>query len=161
MADNVPITAGTGTSIATDDVGGVHYQRIKLVTGEADTAERIGDNDEGTARALWVAGAPADVDSSAAYEASAIIKASAGRLYKLFGYNSGAAQFVQLHNSATVPADTAVPVLVIDVTANKAFEIDFGLRGMEFSAGIVVCNSSTAPTKTIGSADCFFTGIYK
>lgn len=30
MADNVAITAGTGTSIATDDVAGVHFQKMKL-----------------------------------------------------------------------------------------------------------------------------------
>jgi hypothetical protein len=33
MADNVPITAGTGTNIASDDVGGVQYQRVKLAIG--------------------------------------------------------------------------------------------------------------------------------
>lgn len=33
MADNVPITSGTGTNIATDDIGGVHFQRIKPVVG--------------------------------------------------------------------------------------------------------------------------------
>lgn len=33
MADNVPVTAGTGTDIATDDVGGAHYQRVKVDLG--------------------------------------------------------------------------------------------------------------------------------
>ena len=33
MADNVPITAGAGTNIATDDIGGVQYQRTKLSWG--------------------------------------------------------------------------------------------------------------------------------
>ncbi|HYF47593.1 MAG TPA: hypothetical protein VD926_15365 [Acidimicrobiales bacterium] len=33
MADNVAITAGTGTSIATDDIGGVHFQRSKTALG--------------------------------------------------------------------------------------------------------------------------------
>lgn len=33
MADTVAITAGSGTSIATDDVSGVHYQRIKRTVG--------------------------------------------------------------------------------------------------------------------------------
>lgn len=41
MADNVAITAGTGTSVATDDVGGVHFQRMKLVDGTADSSEAI------------------------------------------------------------------------------------------------------------------------
>lgn len=33
MPDNVDITSGVGTSVATDDVGGVHYQKIKLDAG--------------------------------------------------------------------------------------------------------------------------------
>lgn len=54
MADNIAITAGTGTTVATDDVSGVHYQRMKLHTAEADSAEGIGDTDMGSTRALWV-----------------------------------------------------------------------------------------------------------
>lgn len=33
MADNVAITAGTGTSIAADDIGGVMHQRVKVTHG--------------------------------------------------------------------------------------------------------------------------------
>ena len=33
MADNVAITPGSGATIATDDVGGAQYQRIKLDLG--------------------------------------------------------------------------------------------------------------------------------
>lgn len=33
MADNVDITPGTGKTVATDDVGGIQYQRIKLDAG--------------------------------------------------------------------------------------------------------------------------------
>lgn len=33
MADNVSVTAGSGTSIATDLISGVHYQRMKLTFG--------------------------------------------------------------------------------------------------------------------------------
>ena len=33
MADNVAITPGTGATIATDDIGGVQYQRIKVALG--------------------------------------------------------------------------------------------------------------------------------
>lgn len=41
MADNVPITAGSGTTVATDDVSGVHYQRVKLVDGTLDSTTAI------------------------------------------------------------------------------------------------------------------------
>lgn len=33
MTDNVEITSGAGTAVATDDVGGAHFQRIKLDIG--------------------------------------------------------------------------------------------------------------------------------
>ena len=33
MADNVPITPGSGADIATDDIGGVQHQRIKVGFG--------------------------------------------------------------------------------------------------------------------------------
>jgi hypothetical protein len=41
MADNIAITAGSGTTIATDDVSGVHYQRVKLVNGTLDANDAI------------------------------------------------------------------------------------------------------------------------
>lgn len=41
MADNTTITAGSGTTIATDDISGIHYQRIKLTDGTADSSAVI------------------------------------------------------------------------------------------------------------------------
>jgi hypothetical protein len=38
MADNLPVTPGSGVSIAADDVGGVLYQRVKLAVGADGTA---------------------------------------------------------------------------------------------------------------------------
>lgn len=38
MVDNVPITAGSGTSIAADDIGSVFYQRVKIGVGADGTA---------------------------------------------------------------------------------------------------------------------------
>jgi hypothetical protein len=42
MSDNVPITAGAGTTIATEDEGGVHYQKVKLVAGASGTIVPLG-----------------------------------------------------------------------------------------------------------------------
>lgn len=45
MADNVAITAGSGTSIATDDVGGVQYQRVKIGLGvDGSATDMTGEN---------------------------------------------------------------------------------------------------------------------
>ncbi len=38
MADNVAITAGAGTIVASDDVAGVQYQRVKITPGPDGTA---------------------------------------------------------------------------------------------------------------------------
>jgi hypothetical protein len=38
MADNLAITVGAGTTIATDDIGGVHHQRVKLSLGADGSA---------------------------------------------------------------------------------------------------------------------------
>lgn len=94
-----------------------------------------------------------------AYAASLIMKASGGVLFGISGYNSkGSAQFMQLHDSATLPSENAVPRIIITVPASSNFSIDFGPYGMKFDNGITACNSSTGPTKTIGSADCWFAG---
>lgn len=88
--------------------------------------------------------------------ASLIAKAAAGTLFGLTGYNAKtSAQFIQLHDSATLPADTGVPKVVFRVAATSNFSLDYRV-GREFASGIVVCNSSTEATKTIGSADCWF-----
>jgi len=101
-------------------------------------------------------------DDSIAYEASAIVKATPGSIYSITGYNSRtSAQFIQLHDSATLPADTAVPAVIFKVPASSNFFYDFNEIGRFCTKGIVVCNSSTGPTKTIGSADCWYNIQYE
>lgn len=41
MADNIAITAGSGTTVATDDVGGVHHPYVKVEYGAADSATPV------------------------------------------------------------------------------------------------------------------------
>lgn len=98
--------------------------------------------------------------ATAAYAKSLVVKASAGRLFLLTGYNSNAAtQFVQVHDAAAVPSDTAVPVYTFAVPQGN-FSLDLTNVGDYFTNGIVVCNSSTGPTKTIGADDCWFVALY-
>lgn len=91
-----------------------------------------------------------------ALAASLVVKATSGTLYGLTGHSSRSSeQFIQIHDAVSLPADTAVPVVVFRVPATSSFSLNYD-AGREMQNGIVICNSSTAATKTIGSADCWF-----
>ncbi len=88
-----------------------------------------------------------------------VVKGSAGTLYGFQGY-ADAAGFVQVHNKATAPTSTNVPVIVIPVLANAAFSLDLGLRGRAFSTGIAFGFSSTGPTYTDGGSHLWVDAQY-
>jgi hypothetical protein len=48
MPDNVDITPGTGATVATDEVGGRHYQRIKLTDGAEGSENAASVRADGT-----------------------------------------------------------------------------------------------------------------
>lgn len=96
--------------------------------------------------------------TTTAYAASLVVSSTPKtRLCGLSGYNSSAStQYIQIHDAASLPANGVAPKIVFEAPANQKFAIDFGANPRQFDTGIVVCNSSTIPTKTIGSADCWF-----
>ena len=61
---------------------------------------------------------------------------------------------MQTHGAAHV---TIIPrsAEIMIVGANANFTINPGLLGRHFENGIVICNSSTGPTKTIDGANCW------
>jgi hypothetical protein len=59
MADNVAITAGSGTTIATDDIGGVQYQRVKVALGADGAAADLAPG-----QALMAASVPVAIASN-------------------------------------------------------------------------------------------------
>jgi len=78
-----------------------------------------------------------------------VIKASAGLLYRLYGYKTNvAAEYIQLHNLAAAPGAGAVPVVSMLVPTTTWFSIDYMLSPRVFSTGITWALSSTGPTHT-------------
>jgi hypothetical protein len=88
-----------------------------------------------------------------------VVKGSAGTLYGFQGY-ADAAGYVQVHNKATAPASTNVPVIVIYLAAAGNFSLDLGIRGRAFSTGIAFGFSSTGPTYTDGGSHLWVDAQY-
>lgn len=108
-------------------------------------------------------GLPDDADAllplnyaSRALASSAVVKTGPGYLYGMTVTNTSASsQYLLLFDATAVPADGAIPILAKSLAANDATGFAW-LPARTFLTGLVVCNSSTNTSKTIGSANCFF-----
>lgn len=99
--------------------------------------------------------------TTTAYAASLVVSPVGSTIFGITGHNSKLTeQYIQVHDAVSLPADTAIPKVTILVPASSSFGLDFGSRGRLCENGIVVCNSSTGTTKTIGAADCWFDAQY-
>jgi hypothetical protein len=76
--------------------------------------------------------------SAAATTNSTLVKGSAGRVFKIRGYNAKAAvAYLKLYNKATAPTvGTDTPVVTIPLKASDMFDIDFAGLGLGFATGI-------------------------
>lgn len=122
-----------------------------LATFNAYGLNRIDDS-----IAVYPPGTATRVDS-AALEASRVLKAAPGVLLSLHVLNTNAAvRYIQVFDSATVPADATVPDLVIAVQATSSKEVRLEVP---FTVGISIATSSTAGTKTLAAAEAFFCAV--
>lgn len=97
---------------------------------------------------------------STAFESGHILKGSAGTLISLMGHTTATSdQFIQLFDSATIPADGATPEIMFNLPAGSDFSIDLPITGLPYSTGISVSNSSTTSTKTSGAQDTWFFAV--
>lgn len=147
-ADNTTLNAGAGGDVyASDDIGGVKFQRVKLIEG----ADGTNDGDISAANPLPVTvtsgtapSAPLTVNGSAAGTSVIVSPGGSNRLYIQKG---------SLHNRAA--AENVVSLRdgaagTIRFTANLAADgggtmFDFGLRGWQLTA-------ATALVADIGAA---------
>lgn len=105
------------------------------------------------------------VARNTAAAASLLAKAATGTFVSLVGVNTGAAQYILVFDAAALPANADATALfrfaVADgTTTPQNFSLTFTF-GVPCNSGIVVCNSSTIASKTLGSANCYFSVVYR
>lgn len=88
--------------------------------------------------------------------ANSVVIPGAHELYGFMVSNTNAvAQFLQVFDLAVLPADGTAPNILFQVGGSSDKGVQW-LPARKLLQGLVICNSSTAGTKTIGAADCFF-----
>jgi len=154
LADGVSITAGAGTTVATDDIGGVHYQRVKPTWGADGTA-----NDVNATTPLPVQETPVTSGGCSIYRRistastnAETAKASAGQVYGVIAVNTNAsARYLKLYNTSSAPTvGTTTPVITIPLPG--AGGVSFSLvQGIPFATGISIAITSGAADSDTGS----------
>jgi hypothetical protein len=71
-------------------------------------------------------------------------------------HSSGSAGVIQVHDSATIPAEGAVPMQAHQISANSDADTTLGLPPILFLNGVYVCESDTIATKTLTTPEDLF-----
>lgn len=124
MADNVTYPISDGTVVATDDVSGVHYEKVKIYDGTADSTNAWAVDSDGAAKTLPKRSATATkTNVSAATTNTALIASNTARLGASVFNDSTSAMYVNLGSSASTTA------FVVKLAAASYYEVPFGYTG--------------------------------
>lgn len=100
------------------------------------------------------ASVPKQIKTAAFGTAGANISTTQGRLYKAMVINTSAtAYFIQIHNKATAPIATDVPVWERRLPVSGEVEIDFAEWGFGCALGIGIALSTTVGVLTLAAGN--------
>jgi hypothetical protein len=98
--------------------------------------------------------------SNSTWDNDLLAKSVSGVLLGFYGSNKGSDQYVMLFDRATAASNGDSPSIhPIFISGADNFFMEVPFRGMSFSNGLYIANSTTDTTLTIGSADCWFTVV--
>jgi hypothetical protein len=98
--------------------------------------------------------------SNSTWDNDLLAKSVSGVLLGFYGSNKGSDQYVMLFDSAaSVSNGTAPSIHPIFISGADNFFMEVPVRGMHFTNGLYIANSTTDTTLTLGSADCWFTVV--
>jgi hypothetical protein len=136
------LTDGTGTQITNNATADALTVSIGVVVGRSHGLTFNGSSWDRTRKA----NVTARLLSSAATTNATSVKASAGDLYKITGFNTAAAtkRYLKLYNKASAPTvGTDTPVMTISLAAASPFDFSFA-GGHYFSTGIAYAITGAA-----------------
>jgi hypothetical protein len=140
MADNVAVTQGSGTTIATDDISDVHFQRVKLVDGTLDSTAAIpGDASNGL-----------DVDVTRVSGNVAVTNAG---ITTIAGAVAGSEMQVDVVSSALpTGASTAAKQPALGIAGTASTDV-ITVQGITSMTPLLTTASLAAGTNNIGDVD--------
>lgn len=121
MADNIPVTPGTGANVATDDVAGVHFQKVKLDLG-GDGASVPVTAEVPVKEKRAAISAVTSVAASTTFVA--LLAANAARLGAAIHNDSTAVLYVKLGAAASATSFT------VKMAADSYYEVPFAYTGV-------------------------------
>lgn len=155
-ADNFVANPGSGgSSFASDDIGGVHFPRLKLIFGPDGTnsGDVSATNPLPVSQAALATGGTSIFRSIDLDETEEEVKATAGTLYGVWFSNMATStRFLKIYDAtaANVTVGTTTPLITIAMPGNTSDDISGSLN-----AGGIGINFGTAITMaaTTGIAD--------
>lgn len=89
---------------------------------------------------------------------SIVAKAAAGTLFGFTVWSAASVtQYIHVYDASGIPANGATPnVPPFPISASQNLSVGFGPNGRKMDKGIVIGNSTTPVSKTLGASDCVF-----
>ncbi len=155
MADGVPITAGTGTTVLTDETASGHVQVMKLAISTDGSAVLI----PATASGLAVLHRPETTGGLSIFrtldldETEEEAKATAGQVYGYYFSNKATTvRYLKFYNAtaAVVVVGTTTPVLTLELPPSGQGHLAFPI-GIAFSTAITVAATTGLADTDVGA----------
>jgi hypothetical protein len=146
LSDNTVLNSGSGGDvIATDDIGGVKYQRIKVVLG----GDGVNAGDLSTSNPLPVQAAPAASNGLSIFRsidldegALEVVKSAPGCVYGMWVTNTApTTRFIKFYDATSGTAGVGTPVITFGIPGNSTDDVGGlygGANGIGFTTGICV-----------------------
>ena len=160
MADNVTLNSGSGgATCASDDIGGVQHQRVKVQYGEDGSATDVSDtNPAPTKLTATTTGGLSIFRSLDLDESEEEVKGSAGTIYWINVNNIATTiRYLKIYDgtAASVVVGTTTPVLTIALpsrgTANGFPQTMSIPHGLAFANGITVAATTGVLDNSVGA----------